>query len=99
MRIATEVFEKLDTLDDLIDLIGKTKEGFVISEVGNTDQFKRRLEYFKEVIKNELPEFTMEELLKFDEHYDKVQKLYKFSGFHYLFAALEFEQRKNIFKK
>ena len=86
MRISNEVLEKLNDLDDLIKIMGEN--------VGDFDEFKRRFVYFKEEIKETLSELTIEEILKFDEYFNKLQELYKFHGYYYLFAALEFEQRK-----
>lgn len=36
--------------------------------------FKNRLTYYKEYLQEELPEFTIEEILKIDTHFQKLKK-------------------------
>lgn len=51
--------------------------------------------YYKEYLKTEIPEFTIEELLKIDMHYQKIKKMYDFAGAHGFLVAIEYEVRKN----
>lgn len=92
-RISEKVYRECETLDDLIMKMGRIRDGYVVSDVGDMNTFKSRLESFKEVIKEKLPEFTIEEILKFDEYFYELKSLYKWYGVNRLFAALEFEKR------
>ena len=94
-RISDEVFNKTNSLEELVQIMGTTKDGHKLSEVGDYKDFIRRLDSFKEVIARELPELTIEEILKFDSMFSKVKDIiYEWYGFNYLLTALEFEQRK-----
>lgn len=92
-RISESVFSDLKSLDDLITKMGTTKDGYKISGVGEPDDFKSRLKYFKEFLKKELPEFSEEEILKFDKHFHKFRKIYEWYGSEYFLNAMEWEVR------
>ncbi len=94
-RISDEVFSKLGSLEALVNIMGKTKEGYTLSEVGDYKEFNNRFIAFKETLKKDLPEFTTEEILKFDSLFHKFKAIYEWYGASYLLAALEFEQRQN----
>ena len=94
-RISEKVFNELKSLDDLIEKIGTTKDGYKISGVGEPDDFKNRLEYYKQHLKTELPEFSIEELLKIDRHFQKLKKMYDWYGSDYMLTAIEYEVRHN----
>jgi hypothetical protein len=94
-RISESVFSDLKSLDDLITKMGTTKDGYKISGVGEPDDFKSRLKYFKEFLKKELPEFSEEEVLKFDKHFQKFRKIYEWYGAEYFLNAMEYEVRNN----
>lgn len=94
-RISESVFTNLKSLDDLITKMGTTKDGYKISGVGEPDDFKLRMNSFKEFLKMELPEFTEEEILKFDKHFHKFRKIYEWYGAEYLLTAMEYEARNN----
>ena len=94
-RISESVFSDLKSLDDLITKMGTTKDGYKISGVGEPDDFKSRLKYFKEFLKKDLPEFSEEEVLKFDKHFQKFRKIYEWYGAEYFLNAIEYEVRNN----
>jgi hypothetical protein len=77
-----------------IDILIETKDGRKINIVGDIDTFKSTLESFKEYLGKELPDFSNEEILKFDMQFHKLKKIYEWHNVHYLLAALEFELRK-----
>ena len=92
-RISDSVFSELKSLDDLIVLMGTTKDGYKISGVGEPHEFKSRLDWFKEYLKIELPEFSEEELLKFDKYFYKLRKMYEWHDLHHFLSAIEYELR------
>ena len=94
-RISESVFSDLKSLDDLIIKMGTTKDGYKISGVGEPNDFKSRLVYFKEYLKKELPEFTEEDILKFDKHFQKFRNIYEWYGAEYFLTAMEYEVRNN----
>ena len=94
-RISESIFNDLKSLDDLIIKMGTTKDGYKISGVGEPDDFKSRMKYFKEFLKKELPEFTEEDILNFDKHFHKFRKIYEWYGAEYLLTAMEYEARNN----
>jgi hypothetical protein len=94
-RISESVFSNLKSLDDLITKMGTTKDGYKISGVGEPDDFKSRMKYFKEFLKRELPEFTEEEVLKLDKNFQKFRKIYEWYGAEYFLTAMEYEARNN----
>ena len=98
-RISESVFSDLKSLDDLIIKMGTTKDGYKISGVGEPDDFKSRMKYFKEFLKKELPEFTEEDILKFDKHFQKFRKIYEWYGAGYLLTAMEYEARNEKHKR
>lgn len=94
-RISESVFSDLKSLDDLITKMGTTKDGYKISGVGELDDFKSRMKYFKEFLKKELPEFSDEDILKFDKHFQKFRKIYEWYSVEYFLTAMEYEVRNN----
>lgn len=79
-RISEKVFNETKTLEELLAKM-KVKQ-----------DFKYRLRQYKDFIKEELPEFTIEEILKIDEHYSQIKKIYNWSFSAECLAALTFEQ-------
>ena len=94
-RISESVFNDLKSLDDLIDKMGKTKDGYKIAGVGEPNYFKNSLESYKKYLETELHEFSNEELLKIDKHFQKLKKIYDWYGYEYLLTAMEYEAREN----
>jgi len=94
-RISENVFNELKSLDDLIEKMGTTKDGYKISGVGEPNDFKNRLKYYKKHLKTELPEFSIEELLKIDRYFHKLKKMYDWYGSDYMLTAIEYEVRHN----
>lgn len=100
-RISQKVLDECNTLEDLLDKATTltTGERMTFSEIGSDDNnyssFKSRLKMFKEVIERDLPNFTWEEILKFDEFYHDLKKVYDWHGVDYLLKAVEFEIEKS----
>ena len=94
-RISEKVYSDLKSLDDLINKMGTTKEGFKISDVGEPADFKLRFNSFKEFLKKELPEFSEEDILKFDNYFHKFRNIYSWNGADYFLTAMEYEVRNS----
>jgi len=98
MRVSKEVKDKCNTIEELLDVAtdnGRLK----YADIGNSGQdyssFLRRYEYFKQHVKEKLPELTTEEVLKFDEHYRKFKEVvYAFNDSDRFLQVMEFEQYK-----
>lgn len=88
-------YNKINTLDELIKIIGTTKHGGQIKDVGEPEEFKRRLESFKYYIKTELPELTVDEILFLYKHRNKLNKINDWFGFDYLMTALDYVNAVN----
>jgi len=99
--LSKETIDKCNSIDDVLDLATQGKDGKLLhfSDIGYRENgykdFKGRLGIFKEVIERELPEFTIEEILKYNQYYHKLRALYEWNGYYYLFCALEFELKKS----
>lgn len=94
-RISESVFSDLKSLDDLITKMRTKKGEYKINDVGEPDDFKTRLIHFKGFLKKELPEFSNEDILKFDKHFQKFRKIYEWRGAEYFLTAIEYEIRNN----
>ena len=81
-------------IDEFIDRMCSDKDGkrLNLSEIGTNEEFKSRFESFKEFIKDDLPNFNEQEVIKFYKHYNEFSKLYQWFGHHSLIKLLEFEQ-------
>lgn len=95
-RISESVFSDLKSLDNLITKISTTRNGLKNISVGDPDDFKSRFKHFKEFLKEELPEFTEEDILKFDKHFPKFKKIYEWYGAEYFLTAMEYEARNKL---
>lgn len=93
MKISNEVFEKLTSLDDLINLMRYDRNGMECHGIGEPEAFKYRLSLYKRKIEQELPDFTVDDILKISENFNKLKDLFGFVGSENMLAALEYEQR------
>lgn len=94
-RISDKVFQETKTLEDLVNLMAYTKDGRMYADVGEPKHFILRYQMFKEMLEKELPEFTIEEILKFDEHFYKFKEIvYSWYGSDKMLTCLEYEERK-----
>lgn len=50
---------------------------------------------FKQYLKDELPEFTEEEIIKIHRHIDKINGIYDFVDAFFLLDEMDYESRKN----
>lgn len=98
-RISQEVFDKCATIEDLLDV--HTKNGELnFAEIGNDGKdyssFLRRFEFYKDYLKESIPELSTEEILKFDSLFHKFRDVVYAMNGHYIFlTALEFENEKS----
>lgn len=92
-RISDKVFEQTKSLEDLVNLMAYAVDGSMYADVGEPKQFILRYKMFKEMIEKELPEFTIEEILKFDEHFHKFKDtVYAWHGYDRMLTCLEYEE-------
>ncbi len=95
-RLTDAVFNKTDTLEELVTLMNTGVNGEIIDRTGDYIAFKSRFDSFKDILKKDLPELTFDEVLKFDSLINKFRDVvYSWNNVHDLLVALEFEQRKN----
>jgi hypothetical protein len=96
-RISDKVFEETKCLEDLVNLMAYSEDGRMYADVGDPKQFIYRYQMFKERLKKELPEFTNEEILKFDEYFHKFKDtVYVMGGYDRMLTCLEYEERLKI---
>lgn len=93
--------QKYNNITEILDKMTTDKDGVkrLFANIGSDENdyasFKNRYKMFKEIIANELPEFTHEEILKYNKHYSALQNIYKWCGFDILLKILEWETLKN----
>lgn len=80
-------------LDDYIKSVNTTVDGEYI-EVLRPVAFKAQLECFKEVIAEELPEFTLEEIIKYYRLSNKLKQVYRWVNIEHLLTAIELENEQ-----
>ncbi|HSE99951.1 MAG TPA: hypothetical protein VLA48_03560 [Nitrososphaeraceae archaeon] len=96
-RISKEVFEKCNSLEDLVEMMVTDKDGNKVnySDVGETKDFISRYESFKTILEEGLPDLTFEDILFIMNNQSKVVRLVTaWYGYDRLLAALEFEVNK-----
>ena len=97
--ISDETLEKCNTLKELLDIKtnnGQIKYPHIVDENRSYKGFYSRLDFFKAYLAENLPELTIEEILKFDSVFQKFKKtVYEMYGYHDFLAAIEFENKKN----
>ena len=94
-RISEKTMSSVNSLDELIEIMGTTDTGRKLHNVGSPESFKIRLEYFERFIKQELPEFSTLEILKFDRLFHKFSALYEYADHSEFLIAIEYKARKN----
>ncbi len=98
MRISSEMLEKCNTLEDLVEAMVTTKEGVRLNyaDIGETKSFISRYKYFKDWLKEEIPNIPLEQILFIMDNQRKVtDAITNWYGYDRLLTVLEFEQRKN----
>ena len=91
-RISDKVFEETKSLEDLVQLMAYDKDGRNYYDIGEPKQFLARYKMFKEMIQRDLPEFTFEEILRFDEYFHKFKDaVYAWHGSDRMLTCLEYE--------
>lgn len=102
MKIDNTYLLKYNSIAEILDAYTTDKNGVkrTFSDIGSSDgeysNFKSRYEYFKEFIERELPEFTPQEIIKFNKYYHKFKEtVYSFNGYDMMLNILEWEQLKN----
>ena len=86
--------EKKD-LRDFIDSIGKTKEGYVIDAIGDTDAFLKRYNAFKEFVATHLHDVSYQELINMHRQKDQLDLIYEWISVDHFIDALEYESLNN----
>lgn len=81
-RISDSALKEIESLDDLM----KNK-----LNIEDTDKFKKRLDFFKDYLKESLPDFDLEDILFFDKHLNKFKEIYSWDGISELLTAIEYE--------
>lgn len=65
------------------------------ASIGEHDSFKHRYNFYKEYLQRELPELSLEEIVKFNKLFHKFKDtVYSFNGFDIALTILE-EELKN----
>ena len=90
-------YNSIEELLDAMTTSSKTGEKHIFSDIGSPENnyaiFKDRFEVFKEHIKEDLPELTIEEVLKFHKFNNKFKDtIYSWFGFSILLDVLEWER-------
>lgn len=93
-RISQEIFDKCNSLEDLVNVMNSTSDGRRINRVGTFEEFNKWFTLFTRHINELFPELTMEQILFLDEYYLKIRELYNWYNSEDLLAALEFELEK-----
>ena len=99
-RISKEALNKCNTVEDLLLEMTDGGERQIYS-IGNKGKdfssFLSRHKFFKEYLKENLPELTLEEILKFDSILNKFRTVvYAMHGYEEFLAAIEFEIKKGL---
>ena len=99
-RVHEDILNKCETITDLLNVM--TEDGKInYHSIGNQGKdyssFLRRHKFFKEYLKENLPELTLEEILKFDSLLHKFREVVYAMHVHEEFlAAIEFEIKKGL---
>lgn len=100
MRISENNLDKCNTIEDLLDVITEngSKNYADIGNVGNNySSFLSRHKFFEEFIEEKLPDFTVEEVLKFEQYFNTFKDtVHSMSGYDIFLTALKFENKKGI---
>jgi hypothetical protein len=94
-RISEQVLSETKNLDELIEKMTVLRDGRSLAGAATKEEFKLRFESFKEMLSQDLPDFTHEEILKFDRFFHRFRGMYEWIGVGTFLTALEFELRKN----
>lgn len=97
-RIPKKLLNNTETLEQLVEFMTTDKDGnkLNIGGIGKTNDFILRYEMYKEYLKENIPELTFEEILKFHDLFHKfTEHVCGWSGFENYLTCLEFEIEKN----
>lgn len=90
--IGEKVLNTINNLDEFVILMSRTVKGKYTGEIEDGDAFIERYNLYKEHLEKNVPEFSLEELLKIYQHFDKIKdNLFSFSEFERFQQCLEFE--------
>lgn len=79
---------KVKSVEEYYDLCFSDRS---IAGVGSKEGFVYGFNHFREVLKNEFPDFSEEELLKILTNYHHIGSLFKYHSIQYFLQALEIE--------
>lgn len=83
-----------ELLDKLTDN-GKIRMADIGNEGRDYTSFLSRYEFYKNYLRENLPELTLEEIILFHNSFHKFRKVvYAFNGFDTAFALMEYEQKQ-----
>lgn len=94
-RISEKILNETQSLEELVEKMGTTKDGRKLSGMDDTQDFLNRFQMFKEMLQRELPDFTTEEILKVVNNIRNIMKIREWYNADYFLDCLEFEIRKN----
>ena len=89
-------------ITELLDKLTENKQRH-IHEIGDMsddyEQFKKRYSFYKSRLKDELPDFTLEELVKIHKQFGRIRDaLYGFKGFDLMLTILDIEENTEEFE-
>lgn len=93
--VSEKVLNNCNNLEELVTMMSTTVDGKNTGEIDSVNSFIGRYELYKEQLKNNLPEFSLEELSIIFQNYHKIiDTLTCFSEFERFQQCLEFELLK-----
>lgn len=97
-RLSTKTLQETENLEELYHKMFFTVEGEFIGPRGCStfEDFYNLYCFFTEHICKLIPDMTLDEFLKFDRNYSKLQEIYSWKNSEYYIKALEFEINKKL---
>jgi hypothetical protein len=89
-----------NSMDEILDRLCTSKEGkkSLFADIGSPDNnyssFKSRYSLFKDWIKDEIPNFTSEEIIKYHKYNQEIKKVRNWYAFDRMLTILEWEELK-----
>jgi hypothetical protein len=93
-RLSDTAFEKYKNLDELFYAITHSSDGRTLTNMGTPQEIRQRFEDFKEDLKTQFPELTLEDILLIVKYQYKIQRILEWHGADIFLAGLEYELRK-----
>jgi hypothetical protein len=93
-RLSDTIVEKYKNTDELFHAMTHSSDGRTLTNIGTPQEIRQRFEAFKEDLKLQLPELTLEEILFVTKYNYKVEHLFEWHGADIFLTGIEFELRK-----